>query len=234
MLMKFPQQLIYATLIRRYKRFLADVKLPDGNTVTVHCPNSGSMLQCAEPNWKVALTPANNPKRKTQFTWQLVHNKKCWIAINTHLSNHIVSEAIKNKQIPEVANYNNIQNEVTIGNSRIDIKLTQKNLPDCYIEVKNVTLLDQNKNYTFPDSITTRGTKHIQELIQVKQNGKRAILLFLIQRSDGQNFTPAKTIDPKFAQTLKNAYENGVEILPYQTTITPKKITITKKIKLII
>ena len=235
--MKFENKLISAKLIKRYKRFLCDVRLENDEVITVHCPNSGSMKTCIKENWKVMLSESSNPKRKLKHTLEMIHNEKCWIAVNTHLSNKIVKEAIEKNQIEELTNYKEIKTEVKYGrhNSRIDILLKQdkQNLKqDCYVEVKNVTLLGSDGNYQFPDAVTLRGRKHLEELIYMKENGYRAVVFFLIQRSDGNIFTPAVDIDPNFAETLKIAYNKGVEIIIYQTDISTKEIRIKNKISL--
>ena len=228
--MKFQQPLIPGKLIKRYKRFLADIELDSGEIITVYCPNTGSMKSCTTPGWKVMLSKSDNPNRKHQYTWEMVHNGKCWIGINTMLPNYIVEEAIKARQIPELSNYTEIKREVKYGkNSRIDILLQNKN-DLCYIEVKNVTLVEDERIYYFPDAVTTRGRKHLFELMEMVNNGSQAVMFFLIQRNDGTVFKPAAHIDPQYAVALKNAYENGVEILAYRAEVTPEKIDIVEKI----
>jgi sugar fermentation stimulation protein A len=229
--MKFEQTLIPGKLIKRYKRFLADIELDSGEIITAHCPNSGSMKTCANPGWNVMLSESANPKRKYKYTWEMVHNEKCWIGINTIIPNSIAEEAIKNSTIPELDGYEEIKREVKYGeNSRIDILLQSEN-EKCYVEVKNVTLVEEDGNYYFPDSVTSRGLKHLHELMEMKKQGHRAVMLFVIQRSDGHIFKPAAHIDTKYAEGLKTAYDNGVEILVWQAHVCPEDIKITNQIE---
>ena len=228
--MKFEQTLIPGKLIKRYKRFLADIELESGEIITAHCPNSGSMKSCANPGWKVMLSESDNPKRKYKYTWEMVHNGKCWIGINTIIPNIITEEAIKNGTISELSGYDETKREVKYGeNSRIDILLKFKS-QICYVEVKNVTLVEEDGNYYFPDSVTSRGLKHLHELTEMKNLDHRAVMLFVIQRSDGKIFKPAAHIDPKYAEGLKNAYENGVEIMVRQADVKPDQINLKQEI----
>lgn len=226
--MNFTDKLIPGKLIKRYKRFLADVELEDGTLVTAHCPNSGRMTLCQGEGWKVLLSPANNPKRKLQFTWELVHNGTCWICVNTQRANEVAFEAISQNRITELSGYENIEREKKYGkNSRIDILLSNKN-EICYVEVKSVTLTHEGK-YTFPDAPTERGRKHLDELADMKKEGQRAVMLFLVMRSDGEGFEPASHIDPKYAEKLKDAENAGVEVLVYNTKIDDLSILIGKR-----
>ncbi|MCK5032802.1 MAG: DNA/RNA nuclease SfsA [Calditrichia bacterium] len=228
--MIFKQTLIPGKLIQRYKRFLADIELDTGKIITAHCPNSGSMKTCANPGWQVMLSESDNPKRKYKYTWEMVHNGKCWIGVNTIIPNIITEEALLNESIPELKGYDEVKREVKYGtNSRIDILLKSENQL-CYVEVKNVTLVEDDGNYYFPDSETSRGLKHLHELIEMKSQDHRSVMLFVIQRNDGEIFKPAAHIDPKYAEGLKNAYENGVEILVRQADVTPTEINLIKKI----
>jgi len=227
--MQFEQTLIPGKLVKRYKRFMADVELEDGSIVTAHCPNSGSMKTCDTPGWQVRLSPADNPKRKLKYTWELVHNNKCWIGINTHRANHLTREAIEQEWIPELAGYDKLETEKKYGqNSRIDILLSSSG-QKCYVEIKNVTLVESDDFYKFPDSVTARGLKHLCELRDMVKQGHRAVMLFCIQRSDGTIFRPASEIDPKYAAALKEAYRDGVEVLAYRTEISPEVIEIKHK-----
>ncbi|MFT4551438.1 MAG: sugar fermentation stimulation protein A [Chlamydiales bacterium] len=229
--MKFTSPLLSATIIKRYKRFLVDVELEDGRIITAHCPNTGSMKTCILPGWKALLSYHSNPKRKLSHTLELIHNSECWICVNTHQANKIVHEAILNGDIPELSHYKTIRPEVKYSqNSRIDFLLESPNKKPCFVEVKAVTLLGENETILFPDSVTTRGQKHIADLDQEHSKGNRAVLLFLIQRGDGSHFAPASEIDPEYTRLLKNAYSSGLEVLAYQTNITPEGICILKKI----
>lgn len=228
--MRFEHELIPATLIRRYKRFLADVRLEDGSTLTVHCPNSGSMKTCQGEGWPVLLSDSRNPKRKLRFTWELVHNGRCWIGINTHRANGLAAEAIAGGVISELAGFIGLKREVPYGaNSRIDI-LLENGTRQCYVEVKNVTLVDDMERYTFPDAVTTRGQKHLRELERMVENGDRGVILFVIQRSDGSTFIPADTIDPEYGDLLRRVVAAGVEALAYRADVLPTGIEIVESI----
>lgn len=221
--------LLSGTLIKRYKRFLADIRLADGSVVTAHCPNSGSMKTCQTPGWAVMCSNSGNPKRAYPLTWEMVHNGQCWIGINTHLANHIVAEAIREGRIPELNGYTTIRPEVKYGlNSRIDL-LLENDAQKCYVEVKNVTLVEDGY-YQFPDAVTTRGQKHLRELVAMIGQGHRAVMLFVIQRNDGHRFKPAAHIDPEYARQLTIAHDAGVEILPYVASVSPESIAITHQI----
>ncbi len=229
--MKFEQTLIQGNLIKRYKRFLADVRLSNGNIITCHCPNSGSMKTCIGEDWPVLLSKSDNPTRKYPHTWEMVHNGQCWIGINTHLANTVAFEAISDKTITELQGYEIIEREKKYGqNSRIDI-LLHNGKDKCYVEVKNVTLVEEDGYYRFPDSVTSRGLKHLHELHKIVKNGGRAVMLYVIQRSDGTIFKAADHIDPEYARVLKIVYQNGVEILPYLADVNPEGIRIIKKVE---
>ncbi|VGO21827.1 DNA/RNA nuclease SfsA [Pontiella sulfatireligans] len=220
---------IFGTLIKRYKRFLADVELEDGNVITAHCPNTGRMTTCAEPGWRVALSDSANPKRKYRFTWELVHNGDCWICVNTGRANQIAFEAVSNNLIPGLSGYAEVLREQTFGNSRFDLLL--KNGDDlCYVEVKNVTLLAYDGCYAFPDAVTERGTKHLNELIKVVKAGHRAAMLYVIPRSDGSGFRSAHEIDPQYADALEAATASGVEVHAWLAEVTPKEIYLSEPV----
>lgn len=220
-------QLIPGRLIRRYKRFLADIELPDGSQVSAHCPNSGSMAGCAVPGSRVLLSRSTNLKRKYSHTWELVQADGCWIGINTWLPNRLAHEAIEAGVITELQGYCEIRQEVPYGvNSRIDLLLTgEKGL--CYVEIKNVTLVG-NSTALFPDAVTIRGQKHLRELMQVVRSGHRAITLFMVQREDAVSMSPADAIDPTYGQLLRQASDAGVELLAYQAQVSPTEIRVTK------
>ena len=216
-------------LIKRYKRFLADIKLDSGEIITAHCPNPGSMLSCNVPESPVLVSKSDNPKRKYPFTWELIFTNNTWVGVNTNVPNKLVYEAIKAGEISELLNYTEFKREVKYGqNSRIDIYL-QSESNTCYVEVKNVSLV-RNKVAAFPDAVTTRGTKHLRELMDMVNQGFRAVMFFLVQRVDADFFQPAKDIDPVYAETLSQAHEAGVEILVYQAKVSPEEITIHRKL----
>ncbi|WP_340112918.1 DNA/RNA nuclease SfsA [Maribellus mangrovi] len=223
--MKFKTQLIHGKLIKRYKRFLADVELDDGTVVVVHCTNSGTMKSCLESGAEVYLTPVNDPKRKTKFTWEMIRINGDWIGINTGNPNVLANEAIKNNEIPGLTGYSNVKREVKYGDSRFDV-FAENEHEKCFIEVKNVTL-KEGKYALFPDAVTTRGQKHLKTLMQVKADGMRAVMLYIVQRTDVEVFAPAKEIDPDYAAALKDAVENGVEVIVMQAKIKPEEIRFT-------
>lgn len=225
--MKFAKPLIPAVLVRRYKRFLADCQLPDGQEITAHCPNPGSMLGLAEPGMRVWLEPNDNPK-KLNYGWRLVdHENGHFTGIDTSVPNRALRAALEKQKIPELAEYETVRPEVKYGeSSRIDFLLTQADLPDCYVEVKSVTLMREPGLAEFPDSVSNRGTKHLMELTRMVQQGHRAVMLYLVQRTDCERFKLAADIDSAYSQAFKNAYECGVERLIYSTRISPHEITI--------
>ncbi|TLX71152.1 DNA/RNA nuclease SfsA [Labilibacter sediminis] len=226
--MQFKNKLIAGKLIKRYKRFLTDVELEDGSIVVAHCTNSGSMKSCIEEGASVYLSPTTDPKRKTKFTWEMIYINQHWIGINTMIPNRLVYDAIVAKQIPQLNMYTNVKREVKFEDSRFDV-FAENNTEKCFIEVKNVTM-KVGDNALFPDAKTTRGLKHLKTLIEVKKAGMRAMMFYVIQRQDIKVFGAAKDIDPDYAQGLKEAYKNGVEIIPYIADVKPTGIELLKEI----
>lgn len=226
--LKFSSPLKEGIILKRYKRFLADVKI-DHETITVHVPNTGSMETCWQENWKCAISKSLNPDRKLPYTLEMTHNQTTWIGVNTSNANKLAHEWISNHLITELKAYEEIFPEKKIGESRIDFYLKGKNLPDCYVEVKNVTLIHEGLAQ-FPDAITTRGQKHLLELIKLKKLGYRAVLLFVIQREDCHQFSPATHIDPEYSKLLKEAFDQGVEILCYQAKLSVDEINFGRQI----
>lgn len=226
--MKFKTELVHGTLIQRYKRFLADVKLDDGTIVTAHCTNSGTMKSCLENGAEVYLTPVDDPKRRTKFTWEMIKINGDWVGINTGIPNILAYEAIKNGEIPELSGYVNVRREVKFGDSRFDV-FAENDAEKCFVEVKNVTLKEGNYAL-FPDAVTTRGQKHLKTLMEVKAQNMRAVMLYVIQRSDVDVFTPAINIDPAYAEALKAAVGAGVEVLAIQAKVTPTEIRLAKQL----
>ncbi len=228
--MKFSPPLIEGTLVRRYMRFMADVRLAAGDVVTAHCANSGSMLSVKEPGSRVWLSPAANPERKLKYSWELIEVFGTLVGINTSHPNRIVAEAIADGLIPELTGYESIRREQKYGkNSRIDILLEGGGKPPCYVEVKNVTLKRGPGDSTpaeFPDAVTERGAKHLREMTDIVAGGGRAIMVYLVQRSDCRRFRVAKDIDPGYAEGLKTALARGVEAVCYSCEIRPDAITI--------
>ena len=226
--MIFKGKLIHGTLIKRYKRFLADVKLDDGSVVVAHCTNSGSMKSCIEYGAEVYLTPEKDPKRSTKFTWEMIKINSNWVGINTGNPNKLAFEAISAGTIPGLEGYSSVKREVTFGDSRFDV-FAEKENEKCFVEVKNVTL-KEGKYALFPDSITTRGQKHLKTLIEVRAAGIRAVMLYIIQRSDVEVFAPAVEIDPDYSKALKVAVDSGVEVIAMQVKVTPTQIKLYRKI----
>jgi sugar fermentation stimulation protein A len=226
--MIFREKLVHGTLIKRYKRFLADVKLDDGTVVVAHCTNSGTMKSCLENGAEVYLTPENDPKRRTKFTWEMIKINGDWIGINTGNPNKLAFEAISTGTIPELSGYSAVRREVKFGDSRFDIFAENEN-EKCFVEVKNVTM-KEGKYALFPDSVTMRGQKHLKTLMDVKSAGMRAVMLYIIQRSDTEVFAPAIEIDPEYAEALKVAVNAGVEVIAMQAKVTPEKIELVRKI----
>jgi sugar fermentation stimulation protein A len=230
--MKFPSPLTRGRLLRRYKRFLSDIEMESGETVVAHCANPGSMMGLAEPGSEVWLSPNANPKAKLDWRWELVRTGEGHlVCINTAHPNRVAEEAIAAQAIPELAGYGSLRREVKYGdNSRIDILLEDDARPACYVEIKSVTLRRaEGGNPTaaeFPDAVTKRGAKHLGELANMVESGARAVMLYLVQRSDCDHFRVAADIDPGYAAAMKEARASGVEALCYACDITPEGIEI--------
>lgn len=221
--MQFPQALQSAKLVRRYKRFLADVELENGECITLHCPNTGSMKNCQTPGSRVWFTDSGNSKRKYPCTWQIVENADGQlVGVNTGLANQLVVEALQAGRVRELQGFTRLATEVPYGdqNSRIDIVLEfpAGTAPaTCYIEVKNVSLGTGARRAAFPDAVTLRGHKHLQELMLMRKQGHRAVLCFCVQISDVDVVVPADEIDPEYGRLLRQAAAEGVEVLAYRT-----------------
>ena len=229
--MRFHSPLLDGILIRRYKRFLADVRLPDGRVVTAHTANTGSMLTCSEPGSPVRLSDHGPTGRKYRHTLELVRAGRTWVGVNTMRPNGIVAEAVRKGRIPELEGYPELRLEVAYGeNSRIDLLLVRGE-ERCFVEVKNTTMAYGRSAY-FPDARTERGRKHLRELIRQRRKGDRAVNLFLVHRRDCVLFRAADFIDPDYARTLRRARRLGVEILAYRTRISPRGTTIEKPLPL--
>ena len=231
--MKFVSSLIPATLIRRYKRFLADVVLENGEQVTVHTPNTGTMLGCAEPGSRVWLRDSGNPARKYPLGWELSSSDRgTLIGVNTHLANHLVQEGIETGQLVELQGYQSLRREVRYGEegSRIDLLLQHAARPACYVEVKNVTLVREAGIAAFPDAVSQRGSKHLRELAGLVRQGYRAVLVFCVQRGDAEVVEPARDIDPVYADTLARAVNQGVEVLAYRADVSVNEITLQTRL----
>ncbi|MCR8825119.1 DNA/RNA nuclease SfsA [Pseudosulfitobacter koreensis] len=226
--MRFQTQLVPARLIHRYKRFLADCVLDDGTEVIAHCANPGSMMGLAEPGMKIWIEPNDDPKKKLKYGWRLVdHENGHFTGVDTSVPNRALRAAIEAGQIAPLAGYTSVRPEVQYGqNSRIDFLLSAPQLPDAYVEVKSVTLNRRPGLAEFPDSVTARGAKHLAELARMAQAGHRAVMLYLVQRTDCTRFTLAHDIDPAYSDAYRAARQAGVETLCIGTYITPQAITV--------
>lgn len=220
--------LLPGKLVKRYKRFLADVELDDGSVVTAHCPNSGSMKGCNLPGAPVMLSLSPNLNRKLAHTWELVQVDGYWVGLNTMLPNRLAEEAILEGTISELQGYQRLRREVPYGSerSRIDLLLEDEQRR-CFVEVKNVTLVEVGLAL-FPDAVTERGQKHLRELMEVVRNGDRGVILFTVQRGDGAAVAPADAIDPVYGRLLREAVAHGVEALAYRALVTPHEIRLTE------
>ena len=223
--MKF-EALQKGKLIKRYKRFLTDISLEDGSVILAHCANSGSMKSCLEEGAEVYFSQAQDPKRKTKFTWEMIRIGEGWVGINTGIPNQVAFEWIRTGVIGGFQQYDIIRREVKWGDSRFDIFLANEK-EQCFVEVKNVTL-KVGDVAMFPDAVTTRGRKHLETLVRAKEQGIRAVMLYFVQRMDVDYFAPAANIDPGYAESLGKAMVAGVEVLVVQAKITPEEITFAR------
>ncbi len=232
--MRFEPELTPGTLVRRYKRFLADVVLADGTEITVHCPNPGSMLDVAVPGRPVALSHSTKPSRKLAYTWEMIELEEGWVGVHTGRTNSFVEEALRQGDIAELRGFAELHREVRQGNSRLDFALDQDGAPRCFVEVKNVTLTDRKRLALFPDSVTLRGQKHLRELSNLATAGKRAVMLFWVNRGDCERFGPADQIDPEYGALLRQAHRDGVEVLAYRARVDPKQVTTDRSIPIVL
>ncbi len=237
--MRFPQALRKAVLLRRYKRFLADVQLDDGRTVTVHVPNSGSMKTCLPPRTYVWISPQDKPGRKCPWTLEIVMvgvDGDVPAMVNTARPNHLVREGLESGAIPELQGYDNLRSEVAYGTerSRVDLFLSGPGRRDCYVEVKNVTLVEEPGIACFPDSVTTRGTRHLRELEAMVASGARAVQFFLLSRGDASLIRPADHIDPAYGAALRRAAMNGVELLAYSLKVDSLSLQVDRPVPVVL
>lgn len=232
--MRFQTELVPARLIRRYKRFLADCKLENGREVTAHCANPGSMMGLAEPGTRIWLEPNDDPKKKLKFGWRLVdHENGHFTGVDTALPNRAVRAALETREISTLAAYGTVKPEVKYGeNSRIDFLLSEPGLPDAYVEVKSVTLSRTPRLAEFPDSVTARGAKHLGELAKIAKAGHRAVLLYLVQRTDCTHVAIADDLDPTYAAAHAAASAAGLETIAIGTHITSQEVTLAAPLAL--
>lgn len=231
--MEFSPDLQPARLVKRYKRFLADVVTPQGEELTIHCANTGAMTGCATPGDMVWYSTSASLTRKYPHSWELTETQQGdWICVNTLRANGLVREALNAGQIAELSGYDTLLPEVKYGaeNSRIDFLLQASDRRNCYIEVKSVTLLQQGKGY-FPDAVTVRGQKHLRELSQIAQSGQRAVLFFAVLHSGIEDVAPARHIDARYAELLSQARQNGVEVLCNKAQLSPEGMVLRKALK---
>jgi len=236
--MKFPSPLLRGRLVKRYKRFLADVVLDDGTELTATCPNTGSMMGLTAPGSPVWLSQSDSPTRKYPHTWELIENDlghgPQLVGINTNHPNKIVSEAIEAKKVPELNGYASLKREVKYGaSSRVDILLDDPKRGLAYVEIKNVHLMRRTGLAEFPDSVTERGVKHLEELASMVASGHRAVMVYLIQRADAQSLAMAADIDPTYAKALTIAQKLGVEALAYCCRMSVEGIELDKAVPLV-
>ncbi len=228
--MNFENKLISGVFIKRYKRFFVDVQI-NNKLITAHCPNTGSMQGLLRRGNKVWLSKSNNPKRKLKYTLQIIETKKSKVGINTHLTNKIVYEGLKNNLVKEFNNDFEIKSEVKFGsNTRFDFLISNK-YHKSFIEVKNVTLSRKSKLAEFPDAVTSRGAKHIEELLKASKKGYKIYLAFIIQREDCNLFKIAEDVDPYYSKLLSNAVKNSLKVICYDCKFSSKGIKLNKKIK---
>lgn len=234
--MRFPSPLVPARLIRRYKRFLADCRLEDGREITAHCANPGSMLGLADPGMKIWLEPNDDPRKKLKFGWRLVdHENGHFTGVDTSVPNRALRLALEAGEVPGLEGYAEIRAEVRYGeNSRIDFLLSGAERRDAYVEVKSVTLCRSPELAEFPDSVTARGAKHLHELAAMAQAGHRAVMFFLVQRTDCLRFSLASDLDPNYSTAFETARKAGVEIMCHGTHITPDGVTLGPPVEIVI
>lgn len=230
--MRFQTPLVPARLIKRYKRFLADCVLDDGREITAHCANPGSMMGLADPGTRIWLEPNDDPKKKLKYGWRLVdHENGHFTGVDTSVPNRALRAALEAREIDELSVYSQVRPEVKYGeNSRIDFLLSSEGLPDAYVEVKSVTLSRSEGLAEFPDSVTVRGAKHLGELARMAATGHRAILFYLVQRTDCSEVCVARDIDPAYGHAFDAARAAGVDVFAYDTLMSPEGIKVNRAI----
>ena len=229
---RFQSELIPATLLRRYKRFLADCRLPDGSEVTAHIANPGAMTGLDTPGIRIWIEPNDDPRKKLKYAWRLIeHENGHFTGVDTGAANRIVKQALRMNSILELSNYDSITPEARYGeNSRIDFLLRARNLPDCYLEVKSVTLSRCPQIAEFPDCVTARGTKHLRELAAMRAQGHRTVMLYLVQRTDCTHACLARDIDPAYASAFDTSTKAGLETLAFGCTLSPMGAALAQRL----
>ncbi|MCK5826422.1 MAG: DNA/RNA nuclease SfsA [Desulfuromusa sp.] len=230
--MKLPAPLHKGRLLSRYKRFFTDIELAEGQVVVAHTPNTGSMKQCAVAGYNVLISESDNPKRKLKYTLELIRVGDHWVDTHTQRTNRVVEEALRNNWIKSLEDYR-LQPEYKFGASRIDFYL-EKGEEKVLLEVKNVTLCCDETTACFPDAVTTRGQKHLRELLAAKQQGYRAVIFFLIQRAEAIQFSPADAIDAEYGRLLREVVAAGVEAMAYKTIVTPEENRVGEQIPVVL
>ncbi len=225
MIYRFPEPLVEGIFLKREKRFLAHVQLPTGEKVIAHSTNTGSLKSCLIPGAPVLLSPVRNPARKTRFTWEAIRIGDTWVGVNTQIPNKLVYLALKNRRLPEFRPFDKIRTEVTFANSRFDIYM-ENGREKLFAEIKNVTYRE-GEYALFPDAPTSRGLKHLYELIRALEEGYRAAMIYIVPRTDTEIFAPAAEIHPEYARVLREAHQKGLEIYPYRVTVNPQGADIT-------
>jgi sugar fermentation stimulation protein A len=233
--MHLPQPLSPGTLLRRYKRFLADVQLDTGRIVTAHTPNTGSMLGCSTPGMRVWLSTAANAKRKYGWTWELTQARAhCLVGIHTGRGNALVWEALAAGAIAELNQYTPVRREVTVAHGRMDILLRDDSGHCCYLEVKNVTAVNEHGAAIFPDAVSARASRHLHALMDLAASGHKAVIFFCVQRGDAHSLSPADHIDPLYGRTLRQAVSRGVLALAWQARVQTHQIVLEKALPVVL
>ncbi len=223
--------LVPGRLVRRYQRFLAEVDLADGTTVTAHCPNSGSMLGCLESGAPVRLSHQPRPGRRTAYTWEMIRMGRHWVGINTLVPNRLAARAAELEALPLFRGATRVRREVKVSEkSRVDL-MVQTPGGELYVEVKNVTLVREG-HARFPDAVTSRGAKHLRELMALVEAGKRAAMLYVVQRADARDFAPARDIDPTYAELWEQARRRGVEVVVVRARVGPRGVRLDRLLPL--
>ena len=228
--MRFDPPLIEGRLVRRYKRFLADVTIPGRGTVVAHCANPGAMTTCAEEGGRVWLSRHDDPKRKLAYTWQIAQVGRSYVCVNSALGNRLVAEALERGVIAELSGYDALRREVRVDGGRLDFAL-DFGRRSCFVEVKTATLAVSPTVSAFPDAVTKRGSRHVKELMRLKQCGHRAVLLFCCARSQMRVVRPADEIDPAYGEVLRRAAGSGVEVYAYGCRVTPREVTVARRLR---